>query len=895
MTIRHEGLGQFLKGTFGNGGDNIFVDSKGTIRRIMDNDLNGNGVFDIALPNSHGYIERAPTYIYTQKKDGWEKTVLSHDSCWMTRAADVDGDGFLDLIVVNGENGVSSELESYVYWGGPKGLTGECTTFPTIGAYDAAVYDLNGNGRKDIIFSTSWYDHHNAGIPIYQKVFEQTSARTFKDVTEKYKLTGMATISLLCEDLDHDGYPEIVLANFREGYNSDTESFLYKGGAKGFETKTPVRLPTHFASQVVAEDLNNDGFKELIFTGGSQLMVYWNDSGDFRPDNRLVLDIEGTASQFMKGILPIDIADIDKDGILELVIGTLSGVEIRKADNLLRVSKKLPCYGCSGIKAVDIHNTGYRDILTSHYCSVKSYDTQSIVFWNSEGEFSIEHTTAFETNGPVGCNAADLDNDGIKEIIYCNTMRGPAQMDPEFPVFVYYGTADHRYLPENRREYPVNMMCHTYAAADVDNDGYVELLATGCDGIRIFKGTPDGPDPKDYYDVSHPASESVLVGGVLVGDFNHDGWIDLIMVPWIHEGSVEELEKSVYVCFGGPDGYSIERSMVLPAYVECAQSILLADINNDGYLDFIYGEGGGEGSLGVYYGGPKGFDRNHFGKIFLKDYNGATIMGIAAADVDKDGWLELFITTGGHYTRKASHIYVLKDGKHQFPAEKAFMFETGGTTGFPAFADMRKSGNLDLLLPFYSTSETRELPARIFYGDGKGNFDWANPLQIDCLASIAFCPVDLNGNGYPDLFICCHRNDLGHIVDSMLIMNGPDGLNIKNSQKILGYGPHSFTGKNQGNACDRGDKEYYTSPVFECSDPSRVEWEGETPFKTSLVFTVRFGRTLEETSASAWSEEITTSGSGINAPKGTKYMQYKIAFCAPGLVDSPKLTAVIIR
>ena len=36
-----------------------------------------------------------------------------------------EGDGFLDLIVVNAENGVTSERDSYVYRGGPGGLTGE--------------------------------------------------------------------------------------------------------------------------------------------------------------------------------------------------------------------------------------------------------------------------------------------------------------------------------------------------------------------------------------------------------------------------------------------------------------------------------------------------------------------------------------------------------------------------------------------------------------------------------------------------------------------------------------------------------------------------------------------------------------------------------------------------
>lgn len=897
MNIEHKGLAQFLQGSFGNGGDNLFVDAAGTIRRIMDNDLNNNGMFDIVLPNTHGYIERAPTYIYSEKEGSWKKFQLPHDSGWLPKALDVDGDGYLDLIIANSENGVTSELKSYIYWGGPHGLTGECTELDTIGAYDVAVYDLNGDGLKDLLFTTAWYDHHNAGVPLYQQVYVQAAPRKFVDATDTYKIPGLATVSLICEDLNGDGYPDLALVNLREQYNYDIESVIYWGTPAGFDVDNPVRLPTRHAGQVLAADLNGDGRKELIFTGGNQLIVYWNSAEGFSSGKRLVLDIAGMTGQFVQGMLTADIADIDHDGVMELVIATREGVEIRKANNLRQVWMKLPCYGCSWVKAADIRNTGRCDIIASHYCSSTAYDTESFVFWNSEDGYSLDRVTRFETHGPMGCTAADLDNDGIQEIIFCNTMKGPAQFDPAFPVFVYYGAPGHQYKAENRRDYPVNMMCHTYAAADVDNDGFVELIVTTVEGIRIFQGTADGPDPSDYYDVIHPACAqyglSHIVGGVLVGDFNRDGWLDLIVVPWILRNTEEELSRSVVVYYGGPEGYSNDRRLVLPAYTRISQAILLADINNDGYIDFLYGSG--EGHIGVYYGGPAGFDPERHGIIGLKDYNGAMIMGLAAADIDKDGWLELIVTTAGHYTRQPSHVYALAGGKDGYPEESATLFETGGTTGFPALADMAGSGNLDLLLPFYSTTETRELPARIFRGDGQGHFDWEHPEKIECLSSIAFTPVDLNGNGYPDLFICCHRNDVGHIVNSKLIMNGPGGLDVEHAQELLGYGPHNFTAQNQGNKRDRSDTEHYVSPVFPCGQPQQLAWEGEEPFRTSLTFHVRYGASEEAVLRAAWSEGIARSGSLLHAPPGTTHMQYKVAFRAPSLASSPRLAAVSIR
>ena len=115
------GFEEFSNGCCDNGGDNLYVNAAGIIERIHRLDVNGDGHVDLVFPNSHGYIERGPTWIYTQSQGAgadWPRRQLENDSGWMSHAADVDGDGYLDLIVVNGENGVTSGLDSYVYWGG---------------------------------------------------------------------------------------------------------------------------------------------------------------------------------------------------------------------------------------------------------------------------------------------------------------------------------------------------------------------------------------------------------------------------------------------------------------------------------------------------------------------------------------------------------------------------------------------------------------------------------------------------------------------------------------------------------------------------------------------------------------------------------------------------------
>ena len=151
----HRGFEAFSAGSFDNGGDKLYVNARGIIEMIHRFSVTNEGHVDIVFPNTHGYIERGPTWIYRQAQgEGktWPRQELPNDSGWMSRVVDLDGDGCNDLVVVNGENGVTSELDSYVYWGGPEGLTEERAALPTIGAFDVAVVDVDCDGRLDLVF-----------------------------------------------------------------------------------------------------------------------------------------------------------------------------------------------------------------------------------------------------------------------------------------------------------------------------------------------------------------------------------------------------------------------------------------------------------------------------------------------------------------------------------------------------------------------------------------------------------------------------------------------------------------------------------------------------------------------------------------------------------------------
>jgi hypothetical protein len=933
----HKGLDQFSKGSFDNGGDNLYVNAKGTIEMIHRFDVNNDGYLDIVLPNSHGYIERGPTWIYTQAKGegkNWPRRELPNDSGWMSRIADVDGDGYQDLIVVNGENGITSEVNSYVYWGGPKGLTKDRTELPTAGAYDVALLPSHfgrgaggegvecspgphpnplpagegtkrkslptgegtdvrrGTGRKDLVFPSAWVDHHNLGKPRLIQVYEQTAPRKFVDVSKRYGLNGVAAISIACEDLNGDGRPDLVVANYRKEYEYDTDSFVYWGTENGFDAASPLRLPTHDALQVAVGDLDGDGRKEIVFAGGNRIYVYWNRNGVFRLEDRTILKAEGNSTMFCQGAIRVAIADVDGDGRNELLVTTLEGIQIRSQDDLRKVKQLLPWKYSGWVEAVDLDGDGRLDLIVSRYQNGKSYEADSAIFWNGRAGFSSDRVTRLPTAGAVGCTAGDLDGDGRPEIVFNNTMRGPSAFDPDFPLYVYLGNKGHRYSVKRRLELPTGGGTNTYAIVDLDLDGCPEFVMTAPEGLRVFPGGPDGPRP-DHFTILPNKGE--LSFYVLVADFNRDGWLDLFDVGYTYDAKPETMVKSSRIYWGSPSGFSAQRSTVVPTY--CIGNARLADLNRDGWIDILFYDV--RGYLAAYLGGPQGYSPQRMWKIPL-EVGDSPVPSINCADLNGDGWLDLIVSVMGHYTRRKSGFFIIYGGSDGFRKERIEFHPLEASSVLISAADLNRDGHLDLLVPAYSTQFRRDLPAHIFWGNCKA-FDFQKPFEIPCDACCALAPLNISGNGYLDLLAVCHRNDLGHQVDSLLFWNGPQGLSLDKVARLPGLGPHLSSPRDFGNAYTREPQESYISPAYDTkgSRPVKLTWKANTPENTCIKFQLRWADSEEGLGIASWKgpkgvgtfyekpgEEIT----GVERP--CKWLQYKAVLVSLDGCRSPKLEDV---
>ncbi len=894
------GLQDFSGGHFDDGGSNLYVNAKGAIETIHRTDLDGDGHVDIFLPNGHGYIERGPTSIYKQPTNAqdqfngkkWQREQLPNDSSWKSRVIDVDGDGHPDLIVVNAENGVTSELTSYIYWGGPEGLTGQCTEFATAGAYDVEAVDLTGNGCLDIIFPSAWVDHHNPGLARPIDVYHQTAPRKFENVTDEYGLTGIAATAVACADLNGNGKLDLVVANYRDQFEYDIDAFIYWGVDGGkFDANHPHKLPTHYAMQVLLRDLDGDGRPEIIFTGGDHVYIYWNHNGAFGPEHRTIINTTGFSTMFCIGAIRAEVADVDNDGKSELLLATEQGVEIRHTDDLQKVVKLLPLPYSTWVHAADLDADGRPEIIASKYDDRVTYEVESAIFWNSPDGFSPDRVTLLATGGPMGCTTGDVDGDGKPEVIFNNTMAGPSQFWDKLPCYVYHGSKDCDYGSHRRSELPVTHGSCCYCAADVDLDGHVDLIVTSGEGIRIFQGGADGLRADRYYDVN-PEMTGVLQQ-ILLADFNRDGYLDILMPLQTYDEKPETMARSTQILWGGPEGFSADRSTHIPTFAYGQGH--LADLNGNGYLDFLTGNK--NGFLNIYHGGPEGFSDDRMSRI---DIGLPHIGTINSADLTGNGYLDIVVGIAGHYRRLPNTCFIFWGGPDGYSMDRKQQYDGGFTTGRITIADYDNDGELELLIPAYSTNLTRELPIMLVHRNGNA-YDFENAVRIHCESAFHILPLDLSRNGYLDLVIANHRNNLGHQVDSKIFWNGPEGISTKHTTPLFGMGPHWLTMRDFGNAHTREPLERYISAPFALENrvPTTLGWDADVPDTTALKFQLRWAPSEDQLEDAPWQGPdghdsfYEQPGQPIKAaPASAKWLQYRATFVSMYGISSPQLRQV---
>ncbi len=227
----------------------------------------------------------------------------------------------------------------------------------------------------------------------------------------------------------------------------------------------------------------------------------------------------------------------------------------------------------------------------------------------------------------------------------------------------------------------------------------------------------------------------------------------------------------------------------------------IADLNNDGLKDILFTANQKPNKLYVNNGDLKFNDVTDSSNI---NQNKGWSSGVTFADINADGWLDIYISQGGPYEKeKRSNILLINNKNLTFSDETIkYGLNDMGISTQSAFFDFDKDGDLDCIvmnendyygydpLTFFKKFENKTLleqNSSHLYEQIDGKF--VNITEKAGLLSPTFglglCVSDINNDGWLDIYIA---NDY-YVKDGMYI-NNQDGTftnKIKESTKQISF------------------------------------------------------------------------------------------------------------
>ncbi|MCI0465661.1 MAG: VCBS repeat-containing protein [Beijerinckiaceae bacterium] len=346
-------------------------------------------------------------------------------------------------------------------------------------------------------------------------------------------------------------------------------------------------------------------------------------------------------------------ADVNGDGFIDLAafprLGDGAHVWLGDGKGAWRDSSKelaLPFSCGGGLAFGDFGKLGRLDLAAADHCAgVFVYRNAGQGSWeesagpinplasnqksSADGEEQDEEN---ELQGGEAIAAGDVNGDGFIDLAVASSMEGG--------ITVYFGDGSGRSWTEAESDgLPKSGFADKIMLKDIDGDGHLDVFASYSDGPRVWKGDGKG----NWQDYSQGLPISTAGGryrGIAAGDVNEDGRLDLA-VAHILNGPEIFLQSS--------GGTWQQTAPLQSALKGGATAVALGDLDGDGHVDLVAGGSQTESDeygLFVFQGdGKAGWTGIEGTELPSKEL--IYIWGIALADVNGDGLLDMAVTTGG--------------------------------------------------------------------------------------------------------------------------------------------------------------------------------------------------------------------------------------------------------
>jgi len=357
-----------------------------------------------------------------------------------------------------------------------------------------------------------------------------------------YYTGGGDVSSVIVADLDGDGTPDIVVANWGGQANGDGSVAVFLGNGDGtFQPASVYDAGGKYSTSVVVADVNGDGKPDLIVASGSSSCC-------------------------------------QSTGVVGILLGNGNGTFQPV------VTYSTAAYGFNGLAVADLNGDGKPDLIVASSCLVNSPTCPgdgavSVLLGNGDGTFGTAVVYDSGGSGTSSVVVADLAGNSIPDVIVLSPLGSGGVGDGVVGVLLGNGngTLQNVMAYDTGTFYTSNLAVATLipgGTPDIITAGFFDQLIGGKTyagfAFKVMLNNGSGGFPTDGF---YPTDEVI---SLIVADVNNDGIPDLVMSS-----------TDVLVYLGKGDGtFPLGPTSITPAG-GALSSLAVADINGDGKPDVV--------------------------------------------------------------------------------------------------------------------------------------------------------------------------------------------------------------------------------------------------------------------------------------------------------------------
>lgn len=477
--------------------------------------------------------------------------------------ADADNDGVKELVI---------NTHSHIYLYNANTLNYENSL--EYGGYYIACGNVDSDPNNEIVVSK--------GQVLRLNGTNVTVLWQFANSTYGFEWTGLI-------DSDNDGKQEVFydISHYLKVYDADLQQLKYELACEAT------------AASFTITDTDNNGTAELIY-------------GDFQPGHIHCINPSDGSDLWsyyvgFNNVTSTTVADSDHDGLKELIWTAGDAMQVCSIGTFQEEWNSPTIDGPFNVRVGDVDNDGEKEVLTFSQSSQNDYSSGILTIWDESSREiewqSNEFTFDFSLRDVLDFEIADIDNDGITEIIVASGT---------YNVWIWVMNGQTHEI-ESSHDYTNISNFKAIEITDIDDNGSLDYICSSGSAVYVI-------NPADF---SIRWSKNVVYYGdfMLIGNTDTDPAKEIVVYGWGQIGIVDAITQQVI--------------QINEPYA----SVALCDVDNDGDQEVLAGSLSGK--IALLDGATL-----QFIKWLPFNFGNSYVSGLVADDFENDGVPDLLISYG---------------------------------------------------------------------------------------------------------------------------------------------------------------------------------------------------------------------------------------------------------